>query len=276
MKHNKKRKLEMNWRQVRIHAIFISLILIASGFAYATEIKIGAHGGISIPNIRGDKGDPFSGGFKSRQGPFFGIFVDLGLTPHFSLAAELNYASQGGLREGLQLITPSLLPHGLSLPPGTVVYANFRNESILDYIEIPLLARLTLGNKIRFFINAGPYVGFLVRARALTEGKSIFYLDKNGTMPVIIPPATKPLEFNMTADTDVKKSLKDSNFGLSGGAGVMIPMGPDEIIVEAHFQIGLTTIQKDIQKTGKSQTGAFVISVGFSLPLTKKKSVQVY
>jgi Outer membrane protein beta-barrel domain len=265
----------MTRKQARISALFISLILISSGFFYAGEIRIGAHGGISIPDIRGDRDDPFTGGFTSRQGPFFGVFAEMGLSEHFSLAAELNYTSQGGKRDGLQIITPSLLPSGLLLPPGTVVYADFRNESILDYVEVPLLGRLALGNKVRCFVNAGPYVGFLVRARALTEGKSFFYLDRNRILPVIIPPAAKPLEVDMTADTDVKNSLKRTNFGVSGGAGVMIPLGPGEVVIDARFQLGLTVVQKDIEKTGEGRTGAFIISAGYSLPLGGKRDIRL-
>ena len=259
----------MKCKQVRIHVAFICLVLVAGGFVHAGEFRIGAHGGINMPNIRGEAGDPFTEGFESRQGAFYGIFVDLGVMPHFSLAAELNYSSQGGVREGLQIITSTLLPQELPLPPGMALYAGYRNESILDYIEIPLLGKLTFGKKIRFFVNAGPYIGFLIRARALTRGNSFLYLDKNGTMPIVIPPSTQPLEIEMTADTDIKDSLKDTNFGLTGGGGFSIPVGPGTVIGEGRFQWGLTVIQRDIQQSGKSRTGGFVISIGYSLSLAK-------
>jgi len=262
----------MNCKQVRICCVFICVMLVAGGYAYAGEFKIGAHGGINMPNLRGEEGDPFTEGFESRQGAFYGIFVNLGLTPHISLAAELNYSSQGGKRSGLQIITSTLLPEGLPLPEGMDLYANYRIESILDYIEIPLLVRLSFGKKIRVFINAGPYIGFLIRAKALTEGKSFLYMDKNGAIPVIIPPGTQPLEIDLTADTDIKDNLKDTNFGLASGGGIMIPIGPGTVIAEGRLQWGLTVIQKDIQESGKSRTGGFIISVGYSLPLTKKKS----
>lgn len=258
--------------QVRIHAVFICLMLLAFGFVQAGELRIGAHGGLNMPSIRGEEGDPFTEGFKSRQGAFFGVFANMGLAPHLSLAVEINYSSQGGVREGIQIITPTLLPEGLPLPPGMTLYANFRNESILDYIEVPLLVRLDFGEKNRFFVNVGPYIGFLFRAKALTDGNSYLFLDKDGTMPIVIPPGTQPLEIDFTADTDIKDSLKDTNIGLTGGAGVSIPVGPGTVILEGRFQLGLTIIQKDVLQSGKSQTGGFVISVGYSLPLAKKKS----
>jgi hypothetical protein len=250
-------------------AVFFGLLLAAGGFGLADDLKIGAHGGLSIPNIRGNESDIFSRGFTSRQGPFFGLFMEKSLVPRLSLVAELNYTSQGGLREGLQPITMDL-PPGLPIPPGTLLYADFRNETILDYLEVPVMARLAFGTKIRFFANAGPYVGILVRARAVTSGSSALYLDEDGTMPIIVPPDTEPLIVDLGADTPVKDSLKSTNIGLIGGGGVIYPAGPGEFILEAHFQLGLTTIQKDIETSGKSQTGAVVISLGYAFPIRKE------
>jgi hypothetical protein len=260
----------MKRNRVRFLAVVLGLFLAAGGVGYAGGVKLGAHGGLSIPNIRGSQDDPFTQGFTSRQGPFFGVFADIGLTPRFSLVAELNYTSQGGLRKGLQPITMDL-PPGLPVPPGTLLYANFRNETILDYIEVPLMGRLAFGDRARFFVNAGPYLGVLVRARAVTKGTSALYLDEAGTQPIIVPPDTQPLEVDLGANTDVKDSLKKTNFGLTGGGGLIYPLGPGDLILEAHFQLGLITIQKDVETSGKSQTGAVVISLGYSMPLAGKK-----
>jgi hypothetical protein len=260
----------MKRTQVKALVVFLGLIVAAGAAGYGAEVKLGAHGGLSIPNIRGNQTDIFSRDFKSRQGPFFGIFIETKLDPHFSLVAELNYTSQGGLRKGLQPITMDL-PPGLLIPPGTILYANFRNETILDYLEVPVMGRLTFGTKLRYFVNAGPYVGILLRARAMTKGTSALYLDEAGTMPIIIPPDTQPLEVDLGANTNVKDSLKSTNIGLTGGGGLMYPLGPGDLILEAHFQLGLTVIQKDIETSGTSRTGAVVVSLGYSFPLSAKK-----
>ncbi|MGA2532788.1 MAG: porin family protein [Candidatus Aminicenantales bacterium] len=260
----------MKRTQVRALAVFLGLIVAAGAAGYGAEVRLGAHGGLSIPDIRGNQTDIYSRNFTSREGPFFGIFIETRLDPHFSLVAELNYTSQGGLRKGLQPITMDL-PAGLPIPPGTILYANFRNETILDYLEVPIMARMTFGNKLRYFINAGPYVGILIRARAETSGTSALYLDEAGTMPIIIPPDTQPLEVDLGANTNVRDSLKSTNIGLSGGGGLMYPVGPGDLILEAHFQLGLTVIQKDVETSGTSRTGAVVVSLGYSFPLSAKK-----
>jgi hypothetical protein len=254
---------------VRTLATLTAILLVTAGTAAANDIAIGVHGGISIPDIRGSETDVYSRNFTSRQGPYFGLSLEKTLTPLFSLVVELNFTSQGGLRKGLQPITMDL-PAGLPVPPGTILYASFRNETILDYLEVPVLARFTFGHRLRFFLNAGPYVGILLRAKAVTKGSSAIYMDEAGTMPIIIPPDTNPLIVDLGAETNVKDSLKSTNIGLYGGGGVRYSLGPGDLILEAHFQLGLTTIQRDIETSGKSQTGAVVVSLGYSLPLARK------
>jgi len=244
-----------------ISAALAGLLLASAG--YAADVTMGTHAGISIPNIRGNATDVLSQGFTSRQGPFFGIFLETRISPLFSLVADINYTSQGGKKNGMQPITMDIgLP---PLPTGQYYYADYKNETILDYVEVPVQVRATFGTKWRFFLNAGPYVGILVRAKAVTSGSSDIYLDEGGTQPV----TPGPVPFD--AETDVKDSLKSTNIGLTGGGGVMHRLGPGDLILEAHFQLGLSTIQKDVVTSGNNQTGAVVVSLGYSLPVSRNK-----
>jgi hypothetical protein len=250
--------------------VFIGILLGAGGFVHADVISADIHGGLSIPNLRGNDTDVFSRGFKSRQGVYFGLSAGFSLGTRTSLVAELNYTSQGGLRRGLQPITMDLPPE-LPVPPGTILYADFRNETVLDYIEIPVMIRLTSRGRVRFFAEAGPYAGYLVRARALTSGTSALYLDEQGTMPIIVPPAIDPLVIDLGADTNVMDSLNRTNFGLAGGAGIAYPLGAIDLTLEVRFQLGLTTLQKDGDSSGKTQTGAVLISLGVLVPLARHR-----
>ncbi|HSA95452.1 MAG TPA: porin family protein [Acidobacteriota bacterium] len=247
-----------------------AVLFVATGAGFAADVRLGFHGGISIPNLRGKDTDIFSRNFTSRRGPYFGLTADFPLASGFSLGLDLNFTSQGGVRRGMQPITMDL-PDGLPIPPGTLLYADFRNETILDYLEVPVLARYTMGGKVRAFVEAGPYAGYLVRAKAVTAGVSALYLDEAGTMPIVIPPATEPLEVDLGAETNVRDSLVKFNVGVAGGAGVLIPFGAGELVLEARFQLGLTTLQKNPETDGHTQTGAIVVSVGYALPFTRHK-----
>ncbi len=255
----------------RIYSLIViaaGVLLVAAGSGFADGPYLGVHAGISIPDIRGSQTDIFTKNFTSRQGPYFGLTADIPLTGRFSLAVDLNYVSQGGLRRGMQPITmdTSQLP----IPPGTLIYADFRNETILDYLEVPVMARVTFGSKLRFFFDLGPYAGYLVRGKAVTKGVSALYLDEAGTMPIIIPPDTEPLQVDLGATTDVKDSIHPFNVGLAGGGGLILPVGPGQIVLEARFQLGLGDLQKDPQD-GNTQTGAVLVSLGYMLPVGRHR-----
>ncbi len=130
---------------------------------------------------------------------------------------------------------------------------------------------MTSRGRVRFFAEAGPYAGYLVRARAVTSGSSALFLDEQGTMPIIVPPATDPLVIDLGADTGVMDSLKRTNIGLTGGGGVTCPLGRGCLVLEARFQLGLATIQRDVATSGNTQTGAVVMSLGYKLPLGQRK-----
>ncbi len=241
-------------------ASIVLAVLLSSAAGLAADISLGVHGGISIPNIRGNSTDVLSQGFSSRQGPFFGAFMETKVSPLFSLVVDVNYTSQGGKRDGMQPITFDMgLP---PLPPGMYYFADFNNETILNYLEFPVQARLTFGTKWRFFLNAGPYVGILLNAKSVTSGSSDIFFDGDPITPGPVP---------FDAETDVKDSLKSVNVGLIGGGGVMHRLGPGDLILEAHFQLGLSTIQKDVTTSGDNQTGCVVVSLGYSLPLSRGK-----
>jgi len=256
-------------RSFSLIAIAGLALLCARGAAFAGGLNLGVHAGISIPNIRGSQTDIFTKNFTSRQGPYFGLTADIPLAGKFSLAVDLNYTSQGGLRRGMQPITMDM--SGLGLPPDTLVFADFRNETILDYLELPVLARVTFGNKLKFFFDLGPYAGYLVRGKAVTEGVSTLYLDEAGTMPILVPPDyVEPLVVDLAATTDVKDSIHPFNIGLAGGGGLIWPVGPGQFVLEARFQLGLSDLQKD-PADGNTQTGAVLVSLGYMLPVARHR-----
>jgi hypothetical protein len=222
------------------------------------------HAGLSVPDIREGSADVLSQGYSSRQGPFFGLFLEARLSPRLSLVVDLNYTSQGGKRNGVQPITTDIgLP---ALPDGSYYWADYHNETALGYVEVPVQARVTFGTRFRFFVDGGPYLGILVRARAVTSGSSLIYLDQGGTQPL----TPSPVPFD--AETDVGDSLRRTNIGVIGGAGVMHRLGPGDLVADVHFQLGLTTIQRDVSTSGNDKTGAVVVSLGYGLPFSRGRS----
>jgi Outer membrane protein beta-barrel domain len=236
-------------------AVLSVLFPAIDGVGYANDTRIGLHGGLSIPSIRGGNNEQ-SEGYSSRLGPYFGVFADYVMGQHFSLRGEINYASQGGKRDGMQPISADQLS-GVPIPEGMTVYANFNNETILDYVEIPVMAMMSWGHGTRFFVDAGPYVGFLVRAKTVTSGSSLLYSDASGTLPIF----GEIQSFD--ASTDIKGDINSTNAGIAGGIGIETPFGPGGVCFSVNFSMGLSNIQRDTEANGRNRTGAVAVTIGY-------------
>lgn len=241
-----------------------ALLLTINQIANAQDWWIGLHGGPSIPHLSGG-GNEVSNGYSSIVAPNLGLLVERFFTKHISVQLEINYSGQGGERDGLQPITqpPAGLP---SLPPGHYYYADFKNKSELDYLEIPVMGKYQSGlsNHWLIFVEAGPYVGFLLSAKQKTSGTSQIYL--NGA-PLTI--GGQPLSHaSFDAETNVKDDLNTVNWGIIGGVGVGYVLNNyNEIFFDIRGEYGLRSVQKDTATNGSSNTGCVVFSIGYKYNL---------
>lgn len=228
------------------------------GALSAQSTLLGINGGISIPHLKSSGDNEISKGYASRLAANYGVFADLGITQQFSVKFAIQYAGQGGKRTGMQPFT--------SMPPG-MLYANFNNQSVLNYLDIPVMAKFTWGSTFKYYLNAGPYCGVLLNATQKTDGNSQFFLDKGGTQPVSIQGQPLPAQ-SFKADTDIKKDINPVNFGLTGGVGLGYQISRSgEISLDIRAAYGLTTIQKDTQANGKSHTGGLFLTLGYAYVL---------
>src|SRR5262249_36530319 len=153
----------------------------------------------------------------------------------------LDYAPQGAKRDGMQ---PAGDASAFGGPPGTMLWANFKNEQKMDYLEIPVLARIRLGGARRFFVELGPYAGYLLRAKNETRGTSSVYYDERGTQPVEVAPGVPLPPQDFSGDTDVSGDVHRFNWGIQGGLGGAYRLGRGEIQLEARGGYGLAVVQK--------------------------------
>src|SRR5580698_966971 len=120
-------------------------VLLLSDAVSAQSTWLGVHGGLSIPDLSGGSGNALSSNYTSRLAGNFGFQSDFGITKKFSISVELNYAGQGGKRDGVQPITNLPAQYAALVPSGDYLYANFKNTAAFDYLELPILARMTWG-----------------------------------------------------------------------------------------------------------------------------------
>jgi hypothetical protein len=236
---------------------FLSVL---TGSLSAQKFKVGFKAGASIPSLRDNGSNEISKDYESKVAQNFGFIADIGLSKKLSIKTGLDYNGQGGVRTGIQPI--SQLPAALAqLKTGKYLYADFNNESTLNYFEIPVMGKIELGNKLKYYLNAGPYLGFLWNAVQKTSGNSALYIDGNGT-PLSIPGLTIPKQ-SFEASKNINKDIRSTNWGLTGGIGFAYGMNKNSIVLDARAAYGLTTIQKDTEVNGSSRTGGIFLTLGY-------------
>jgi len=242
--------------------VTLAATLAVGPLVQADELWIGLRGGPSIPRLSSG-GNEISRGYSSRLASNLGLMAEYALTDHVALQLEVDYSGQGGLRDGVQPITQA--PAGLPpMGPGQYLYGDFKNESVLNYLEIPLMLKgqWWWSGHWRFFVEGGAFVGFLLDAEERTRGASQVYVDQNGTPLRMNGQALPPVSFD--ADTNIKSDINEVNWGIVGGVGVVYRFNDQhQIMLDLRGEYGLRAIQKDTAANGESNTGNAVFSLGY-------------
>ena len=237
--------------------------------ADAQSVDIGLRGGISIPNLSAGSNNqnPLNTGYSSRSGLDAGIFADFKVSSLFSVEPMLQYSSQGGKKDGLQAL-PTPTEFVQQYPAGgapTYLYARFNSSAKINYLMLPVLAKFGWNFKSspwRIYVDAGPFLGYLIYAKQVTSGSSEFYADNKGTEP--LPAGTQ----NFDATSDIKDQLNKVNFGFEGNLGLKYKFKRSSIFIEGGGNYGLINIQKGTAN-GKNNTGAATADIGYSFALGK-------
>jgi hypothetical protein len=250
-------------KKLIFYLFFLSLTLLFFNVD-AQNVALGIRGGISIPNLSAGSNNqnPLNTGYSSRLGPDVGVFAEFKFSDLLSIQPMLEYSSQGGKKNGLQAFpTPSQV--SAMYPPGsapTYLYANYNSTAKLNYLMLPILAKFGWNLKsspLRIYVDAGPFLGYLIYAKQVTSGSSNFYTDPQGQQPL----PGGPQSFDNTQD--IKDQLHKANFGIEGNIGLAYKLKKSYIFIEGGGNYGFLNIQKGTAN-GKNETGAATVAVGYS------------
>ena len=140
----------------------------------------------------------------SRVGFNAGAFGDYFFSDRWSIKAKLTY-DQKGWNSGYFINEDD----------------SFLTDYHFDYLTVPVMANWHFGKKRNWYLNFGPYVGFLMSAKESRFG------------------------------IDIKELTQSIDAGLALGIGVKIPVSDKiKIVLESDGQSGLTDIFKN--NTGNS------------------------
>jgi hypothetical protein len=149
---------------------------------------------------------------------------------------------------------------------------------------IPVLAQFGCNvgqSPWRVYVNAGPFVSFLLSGKQVSKGTSKMFSDASGTSTLwnIIPAQIQGIiteEFPGMANTlnepvpfgaaNITGELKSTNFGVAGNVGIRYQCGRNYFFLEAGGNYGFITVQNDDAKGG-NRLGAATVMAGYSFSL---------
>ena len=184
-----------------------------------SKVRFGLKGGVNLATLHLTSED-FPAGMtpntNMKTSGFGGVFVNLPLSTSFRLQPEVVFSSQGSKLEGG------------ALSSGTY-------EIDAQYINVPVMFQYqTMGG---FFVEAGPQVGFLVKAEQ--DGP-----DDTGD-----------------GDVDIKDNMKTTDFAVAGGIGYLSRIG---LGINARYNAGLSNVfnaeDDNSQYSGKAKNS--VVQIG--------------
>ena len=163
------------------------------------DSKLGINGGISYSKFRGNDIIKES---NADIGFLFGISFEHYLNEKFSIKTNLNFESKVISRDGIFFYDEYL--------------QEAKTKASYKYLVIPILAKYNFGNNKNFIVNAGPFLGFLLKSTTKSSG---------------------------FPDSDFSDLYKKTDFGLSIGFGTKITLNEkSNLNIELRENLGLTNI----------------------------------
>lgn len=186
-------------KRALITAITVLGFVFTSSAQDKGKLELGLHVGLNSSNISTgyDSADP-SISFN------LGASADYYFSDRWSLKAKFIYDRKGWDNDFI-LVSDQFDP----------VNRYARTDINLDYLTIPVMAGWHFGSKRNWYINFGPYIGFLMNAK------------------------------DTTLDSDLKDSFNKVDGGIAFGIGVKIPVSNKiKFFIEYEGQGGISEVFK--------------------------------
>ena len=164
-----------------------------------------------------------------------GIFLQYNHSNKFSLRTAIDYELKGSVVH--ERVTEMDL---FSIRIRTVeILTN------LNYLSLPLFARLSFGRKAKFYINAGPYVAYLLSAR------KFYYYNSD----------------DLTDDQyDVLSNFRRFDMGFSLEPGFSVAITKSFMFGTGfRYSLGLVDISKSSKLTLKTSSGLLLVGFGYRI-----------
>lgn len=221
--------------KIKLIILGFTILTFESIFGQENKIDIGPEGGPSLIFMRGNAI------IASTNSPTIGfsggVFLQYNFKKILSLRTSIAYERKGSIVNG-----QAGYVYGNPIDVGTTHIND-------DYLTIPLLVRAKFGRKMKYFFNAGPYLGYLLKETFVLRGENT--------------PKTK------IDNTSLNKRF---DYGLSTGLGFVIPIKDKfAFSIEIRNNLGLfNTSAVSVVNNGTIKTNSTNLLFGFTYKLGRK------
>ena len=176
---------------------------------------LGVKGGVNLATQQVSGDDAGDDGLKTLTGLVAGVFMTFPIASWLDLQPEVLYSVKGS----------------------RFAESGFSGSALIDYLEVPLLARISRrgSGKTGFYAAGGPYAAFKLRAR------------------------TRVKFGGSTEEVDIGEEVESTDFGLSIGGGLEF----GSLVFDGRYSHGLKDIDKDRSDDTKVTNRAVTITAGF-------------
>ncbi len=173
---------------------------------------------------------PLSGNYDPRISFSTGLNIERFLNSQISLKAGLNYERKGSRGDFLFIDEFGNL----------VGTREMKINS--DYLTLPVMISSYTKGKTRFYMNAGPFLGFLIRNKALYSAI--------GDHP--------------EQTIDITENMKRIDLGFSIGFGLYIPIG-DVLLLDLGIRDNMGLLNTSKEGSVKTNSYGFQLGVKYSM-----------
>jgi hypothetical protein len=218
----------------------ISFLLIATlSYSQNSKIKFGIQAGLNYSDFRGYE-IPVTPLYS--ESPAFaylgGINVEYLIKEKLSLKLDLNYERKSQKADNTLEIFDN---------NGSSKVYNFTSKKNYDYLVLPIMIKYSFTNRNSFFINGGPYIGYLLKSNITND---------LGNIDGVINEPFETTKYNNRTD-----------FGLSIGIGKNFELKENNsIFIEIRENLGLINTSKNtVMGNGTIKTNSLNLIIGYSL-----------
>ncbi len=165
-----------------------------------------------------------------------GIYAEIDFSKRFSLCTNLLYERIGTIGNASN--------ECINLEYGTG-FGDYTAHVNFDYIVLPLLIKMSIGNRVKYFFNIGPNISYLLGQKTMIDW-----------------------EHFETGVLNDQESYKRVNFGISSGLGLTIPLSYNlQFNIEFRNNLGVYDINAltSLTKTIRTNSVTTLFSVAYKI-----------